>query len=665
MKGVRAVLRPAIELARTYGAKGLARRAMHETLLRSGAYAWLDGRDLGNAPPPRLLTVDTAAAARVARAYPDSARFTEQRARELLVGTYPFFTDLSLDIGWPPPWHRHPVTDVEWPPDRHWTSYAHMPPGSGDIKWIWEPARFQFAWLLPRAWCITGDQRFAVETWHGVRDWVAKNPPGHGADWFCAQELSLRCFAVLFAASVFDRDGLLSGADRLLVRDLLFTAAHRIDRTLRHGLSQRNNHAINEAVCLWTLSHVFAEASLSSVWRMRATVALRECLVDQFASDGAYIQDSLNYHRLALHSLFWARFVARSFSVELPGEVQSVLHKSWELLRGLIPPQGGQLPNYGHNDGALLLALSPSEHRDYRPTLQHLARELDAPLPFDAGPWDEARAWLGLGSGSTAPAMRPRDPLRVSSSGYLSSNRGPWMISSRIPVHREHRPAHADALHLDIWLSARNIALDPGTFSYSDAPPWNNALAETRAHNTCSVGDRSQMRRRGKFLWTHWTHGELLDQRDRDGASVWLARARCAWGTSFIHTRLVRHVAEQIDVLDAVVGGETDALRVHWNLDDVGWSRSGSAWCDSELVVSIDAQEGAEASERRGDPDSHLGWSSPTYGRKVPCTAIEVAVTGSRAWFHTVFALRGHTRAPLPDDLQAAWRRAAKIDAGP
>ncbi len=657
MKALREALTPAVEIARTYGARGLMRRAVHETLMRSHAYTWLDRAPVGEPPPLRLLSIDRPAAVRVLTRYPEAARLAVERAHDVLGGRYPYFNGVTLDVGWPPPWHRHPTTRLAWPPDRHWTAYARMPSSAGDIKWIWEPGRFHFAWLFPRAWAVTGDARFVDETWRGLRDWMEHHPPGRGAGWYCAQELSLRCFALMFAASAFSAGGHVPDVELRRAASFLYTAAHRIDRTLGHSLSQRNNHALSEAVGLWTLAKVFPDAPRALDWQSRAELALRECLADQFAPDGAYIQESLNYHRLAVHVLLWAKLVARSCGAALPLEVDRALRSSSALLQSLVPAVGGELPNYGHNDGALLFALSSTAYRDYRPTLQHVAGALGELAPFGAGPWDEQAAWFGFGTEPVVEPPRRPDALRITSSGYASSHRGTSMVFSRISTHERHRPGQADALHVDVWHEGRNVALDPGTFAYSAPSPWGNALVETRVHNTCSIGRRSQMRRRGRFLWTHWSRATLLAQSDRDGVSLWMASVRCAWGADHLHTRLVRHAATQIDVLDCLAGSRPAALRLHWNLEGVGWRRDGWRWEDQGSVVMIEPAPNAAVRDVRGEPDGVLGWMSPTYGQRFPCTAIEVELEASRAWFHTVFARTDVPIVHLPVAALEGWRR--------
>jgi hypothetical protein len=209
--------------------------------------------------------------------------------------------------------------------------------------------------------------------------------------------------------------------------------------------------------------------------------------------------------------------------------------------------------------------------------------------------------------------------------------KGGWMVFSRVPCHRTHRPGQADSLHVDLWRGTENLAIDPGTYAYSEPPPWDNRLAETRVHNTCSVGECSQMRRRGRFLWTDWSCATVVER----ASDRFLARVAATWEGSHVHWRLVLLDDDGIDVLDRVVGTTTDAIRVHWNLAGTDWRRDGGRWSRGGALVAIAAPDGSEVRDVRGDPSSELGWTALGYGRREPCTAVEVESRSRAAWFHT------------------------------
>ena len=648
---IRDAIAPAVELARTYGARGILRRAVHEAKRRTGWYERAEPpattvRNPDTSGGVRLLAVDHAAVKRVMASCPEAAAQAVADAQRVLGGEWPYFGATWWKIGWPPRWHEDPRTGVTAAADRPWTASGDV---GGDIKWIWEPSRLSAAWLLPRAWLASGDHRYVAETWKMLHDWWERNPAGRGPNWYCAQELSFRCFAMIFAASAFAEHN--AAADVAKLGAFLRVAGARMERTLGHGLSQRNNHGLSEAVGLWTLGVVLPDEPAAARWRARGAAAMRECIADQFTADGAYIQESLNYHRLAVHVLLWARWVSRSSGEPLPADVERALRASHRFLGAVTP--SGELPNYGHQDGALLLPLSSRPYHDAAPLLTHLARDLG--LPAAPGAWDEPAAWMGLAPAPRGAPAAPDDGLHITSSGYVVSSHRSGTVFGRVPQHRDHRPAHADALQLEIWLGGRHVALDPGTFAYSEPPPWDNGLAATRVHNTCSVGDRSQMRRRGRFLWTHWSTAQLEAHDRRPHASIWLASVRPAWGRDLVHTRLVHHDDAGIDVLDHLAGGGPgDVLRLHWNLAGTHWVKERGRWTDARTQVLVEAAQPADERTITGDPDGVLGWYSPTYGVKKPCTALELEVRGAAASFHSRFSDLAPP-PPLPDDVRAAW----------
>jgi hypothetical protein len=77
-------------------------------------------------------------------------------------------------------------------------------------------------------------------------------------------------------------------------------------------------------------------------------------------------------------------------------------------------------------------------------------------------------------------------------------------------AHFKSRPGHADQLHLDLWWRGMNIAMDAGTFSYNNPPPWDNALSTTHVHNTITINGKDQMTRAGQFLWLDWAQAAVV-----------------------------------------------------------------------------------------------------------------------------------------------------------
>jgi len=95
-------------------------------------------------------------------------------------------------------------------PLAHWTAYERgkMPlPLQGlplaDVKFLWEPARFGWAFLLGRAHHLTREPRYAEAFWSRFETFDNTNPPGMGPHWMSGQEVALRLMAYVWAGQVF------------------------------------------------------------------------------------------------------------------------------------------------------------------------------------------------------------------------------------------------------------------------------------------------------------------------------------------------------------------------------------------------------------------------------------------------------------------------------
>src|SRR4051812_49359614 len=73
-----------------------------------------------------------------------------QRAADGAQGRIFGFGRHVMDYGQPIAWNRNPTTGLEWPADAPWIE-ALMDSSPGDIKDVWEIARFPHAYHLARA----------------------------------------------------------------------------------------------------------------------------------------------------------------------------------------------------------------------------------------------------------------------------------------------------------------------------------------------------------------------------------------------------------------------------------------------------------------------------------------------------------------------------------
>src|SRR5262249_2057655 len=123
---------------------------------------------------------------------------------------------------------------------------------------------------------------------------------------------------------------------------------------------------------------------------------------------------------------------------------------------------------------------------------------------------DEDLLWLFGPDSLNVPVIAPeRTAVAAAEGGYYTLRGAETFVMTRCARLR-HRPAQPDMLHVDGWWRGHHIAIDPGTFSYGDQNPVDQALVRTAAHNTVAVDGRDQMERFGKFLWFPWVRGHVL-----------------------------------------------------------------------------------------------------------------------------------------------------------
>jgi len=595
------LLRPAVlaTLFRTYGPDGLARRALHEWRRRSGRYrrttrwpvAPLDGagrRDTGAIDTGDAFRIDFAA---VRRATDPAAALA--RADRVASGEHQAFRWRWQPLPTGSAWSSHPTTGRAHRSDAPWWTIDLLDASVGDVKDIWEPGRFGWVYDLIRGYAVSGDARYAAAFLERLADWRAANPTFLGVQWACGQETAIRAVAVLYAEA-----NLPGCADHPDVLWLLGASGERIRDAIGYARSQRNNHALSEAVGLLALGHRLAGRHPEAAeWFRLGDRLIPELVASQFAPDGWYIQHSFTYLRLAVEQCLVAGRVLRAVGRDLEPVVRARLAAAMDLIDAVIDPATGIVPNHGPNDGAFVHPTTLAEYRDFRPLLTALAGQLGQPLAADIAPDQETLAWLGRPLPAAGPARA--GGVRVGGSGWVAARQGGTFAFLRAG-HYQSRPGHFDPLHLDVRLDSAEVVVDPGTFRYGGSPPWRNGLAGPAVHNG-PVLDAAPVKG-PRFLWIRWPNARIVGAVDRGPETVIEAeipgRVR----------REVRVTAESVEIVDRSVGGD-GGLRQTWLLHP----DASPSWLAAEDGVWSEAAE-----------DDPRGWFSPRYGERVASRFVTV-----------------------------------------
>jgi hypothetical protein len=300
-----------------------------------------------------------------------------------------------------------------------------------------------------------------------------------------------------------------------------------------------------------------------------------------------------------------------------------------DWLAQFVDPSSGQAPNHGANDGALVLPLSDAEFGDFRPVVQLARAVASGCRTYDPGHWDEPLAWLGIEAGAlrSVPLQAP-----TPSSGYFLLHGEQSRALVRCARY-DSRPSHADQLHVDLWIDGDNVACDAGTYLYTAAPPWDNALASTAVHNTVTVDGRDQMTRVGRFLWAHWAQGRVAQFDAGPRAACFAGEHDGYRALGVTHRRAVWNCGRTWFVVDDVVGLGRHRCRLHWLLPD--GSEVGLHEADGTVRLAVGSVLFRVASSRpfawslvRGGSaeEPTRGWRSRHYGDLERARSLAVVV---------------------------------------
>jgi hypothetical protein len=545
----------------------------------------------------------------------------------------------------------------------HWTAYETHPSLLSalispfpDIKYIWEPARFGWAFCLGRAYHLTHEEKYAETFWHNFEFFISANPPYRGPNWISGQEAALRLMAFVWSAQVFAASSSSTPERNAALAHSVSIHASRIIPTLVYARSQQNNHLLTEAAGLLTAGLALPDHPQSSHWFVPGWKWLNEGLRSQIDSYGEYAQHSTNYHRLMLQVVLWTNHLVRSneFIHYWPRQTNEAIVRSIHWLLAILDADSGRTPNLGANDGAYIFPLTVCPFSDYRPVLNAAARAfLDYDLP--RGPWDELALWFGV------PLENPKFIQLPRYLGDQLYGKDSWAYLRTAQF--TSRPSHADQLHVDLWWRSLNVAQDAGTYLYNAAPPWDNRLTAAQVHNTVTVNGRDQFTRAGRFLYLDWFNAYRRSSLEADPGILQRTRGR-HWGYWRMGVRHARTVTAYADghwqVLDDMLPLRMPwdkrplTYRLHWLLPDWEWEaalreslfeirlKSPHGWVvltinnvsritNNEYQISLIRASAPVYTSGTGEPEPQAqttvrGWASPTYGVKIPALSLAIEI---------------------------------------
>lgn len=639
-------VRDAVQEVRELGLSRTLYRVGWELRLRSGL-ARLGETPPHEAPPARAWRDEApfahpTAVARALEGRIDLAAREGLRAvaDDALRGRILCFGRWVGDFGDPIDWYRNPLSGARWPADAHWSEALKATDARGDIKLAWEVARFPQAFHLARAAAFFPAE--SARYFDGFRAMVGAfldaSPFPNGIHWASSQECAIRLTAWLFAAKTFAALGHVDAALERAIASYARVVGHHTLREI--GYARRavyNNHLITEALGLCLCARLCEGDREAARWRALGESLLTQEATAQVYEDGAYINQSHNYHRvIAQEYLLASRWFRAVHGADEPRAWRDALDRSLAFLYAHQNPDDGRLPNFGPNDGSLPRVLSTCEFSDFRPLLQALSLHLHGERLYPAGPWDEEAAWsVGADALDAPAAQRDRPSASFGATGYhvLRGEDRSSFASFRCGSVRD-RFGQIDMLHVDLWWRGENVLVDGGTYLYSGPEAWHAHFLGTASHNTVTVDGRDQMLHYRRFKFLYWTRAALLTFRESGGRALAVGEhygyARHPGGV--VHRRSVLRVGDDLWIIvDTLTGEGTHRARLHWLCGEfpVETTAGGVKLNTPKGALSLAVYDELGATQLldvvAGQDDPPRGWLSRYFGEKVAVSSVALA----------------------------------------
>lgn len=431
----------------------------------------------------------------------------EKNAAKILSGQICFFSSEWKNLGKTYDWISNPDTNYTYKISNHWSEINDFNPENGDIKYVWEKSRFTYLHSIIR-YDYHFDKDHSEFVFTEIENWIDANPINQGPNWKCSQEISLRLFNWMYALIFYKNSNCLSKSLWEKIQNTIFWSLHHIFHHINFSrIAVRNNHAITETLALTVSEMLFPYIPETKKWAKKGRKWFEKEVNYQIYNDGTFLQFSMNYNRVLVQLLSFGIAITEKNKKIFSKNVYAKAYKTVNFLFQCMQIENGYLPNYGNNDGALFFQFSNKDYRDYRPQVNTLHRILTGSKLFDDHNINEDYNWAQ----NESQLNYKFDPLKQEI-GVLSFTIGGYYICRTLTSfsfircgNHKDRPAHADNLHLDIWVNGKNVLRDSGTYKYNTSKNISNYFTGSSSHNTVVVNEESQMLKGSNFIWYYWT----------------------------------------------------------------------------------------------------------------------------------------------------------------
>ncbi len=542
--------------------------------------------------------------------------------------------DLDLPMGFEFDWHRDYCNGRQV--ERGFATALNIRDTAtvSDIKYVWEPSRFQQFSAL--AFAANGEEH-ADYIVRSLDSWLNANPYLSGVNWTSSLELAER---VISWAFLYPRIAQHVARDQNLRPrwlDSIYLHLSRITSKLSL-YSSANNHLIGELVGLFVGSSCFNFWPECEGWRRRAQKLLELEILLQVGEDGVNREQAMSYHLFTMELFLLAFATGRNTGSPFSERYAQRLRGMAGFLDA-VATSSGDLPWYGDSDDARGFVLSQDES-GLEVTMQLAGLLFGEPqwLRFGKTPTAAARALVpdllptldsGLARTVQARELFPNAGLACvrshDNSVRLLVDFGPLGFTS-IAAH-----GHADALSLWLAIGDEYFLVDAGTYAYHSHPEWREFFRSTAAHNTVSMDGESQSQTAGRFLWSAKANARLLrfETRSKDVTIEAEHDGYARLQDPVTHRRNIcfDRTTGNLSIADSFQCAGRHQVDLFFHMHEeavvraVGDGEAQVEWRGRQIVFTLPDRNG-DWEVVRGSENPKLGWRSRRFNQKQPAPTL-------------------------------------------
>src|SRR5690606_15557532 len=226
--------------------------------------------------------------------WPTEAAEIVATADRIMLGKFDLLGYTGIDWGVSPDWQLDPVSGKR-APMKHCSRVPYLDIQSvGDHKVTWELNRHQWMVTLAQAWCLTGNDVYALRTAELLDLWIENNPPKHGINWASSLELGFRSIAWCHTLKLLEEAAAPDDTLRCRMLESLHLQGEHIERYLSTWFSP-NTHLTGEALALLYLGTALPSLPRAARWRELGWEILLNESKRQIRDDGVYFEQTTWY----------------------------------------------------------------------------------------------------------------------------------------------------------------------------------------------------------------------------------------------------------------------------------------------------------------------------------------------------------------------------------